>query len=128
MRDILTLFKALSDGTRLRILFLLSKRTLCVCEIREVLQLAFSTVSQHLSILREAGLIIDHKEGKRVNCQRNDDPQAEQVQAIFKLIDQWMEQDIQAKKDIQAAKVDRYQLRSMQTLPIIDQLTTKETV
>jgi DNA-binding transcriptional ArsR family regulator len=51
------IFKALSDKNRIRIIKMLQKKPLCVCEIRAVLKLAVSTVSQHLSILREAGLI-----------------------------------------------------------------------
>ena len=61
MRPIIKIFKALSDTNRLRILKILEIRPLCVCEIREVLQLATSTVSKHLSILREADLIVDDK-------------------------------------------------------------------
>jgi ArsR family transcriptional regulator, arsenate/arsenite/antimonite-responsive transcriptional repressor len=111
MRDISTLFKAVSDRTRLRILWMLRARPLCVCEIRDVLQLAVSTVSKHLSILRDAGFIVDYKDGKWVNYRRNDDPQAERIKAVLKLIDQWMEQDSQAKKDFsRAAKADRNQI------------------
>ncbi len=60
-------FKALGESNRLRILKMLEIRPLCVCEITEVLQLATSTVSKHLSILRDAGFIVDHKEGKWIN-------------------------------------------------------------
>lgn len=66
------LFRALADRNRLRILLMLRGRPLAVCEIREVLGLAFSTVSKHLSILREAGLITDEKDGKWVNYRLND--------------------------------------------------------
>lgn len=114
MRDISTLFKAVSDRTRLRILYMLRARPLCVCEIREVLQLAVSTVSKHLSILRDAGFIVDYKEGKWVNYRRNQDIQSEQVQAVLKLVDQWMELDHQAKKDfLLAEKADRNQICSI---------------
>ncbi|HNO10725.1 MAG TPA: metalloregulator ArsR/SmtB family transcription factor, partial [bacterium] len=50
-------FKALSDANRLRILKMLELRTLCVCEIRAVLKLAPSTVSQHLKILKKNAFI-----------------------------------------------------------------------
>jgi len=71
MREIVKLFKALSDPNRIRILKMLELRPLCVCEITEVLQLATSTVSKHLSILRDVDLIIDNKEGKWVNYKLN---------------------------------------------------------
>ncbi len=71
MTDSVKLFKALADTNRLRILYMLRIRPLCVCEIREILDLATSTVSQHLSILREAGFIYDIKEHKWVNYYLN---------------------------------------------------------
>jgi ArsR family transcriptional regulator len=61
------IFRALADRNRLRILLMLRGRPLAVCEIREVLGIAVSTVSKHLSLLREAGLITDEKDGKWVN-------------------------------------------------------------
>jgi len=67
MRPLLKIFKALSDANRLRILKMLEVKPLCVCEITEVLQLANSTVSKHLSILRDAELVLDNKDGKWVN-------------------------------------------------------------
>ncbi len=57
-------YKALSDPNRVRILFLLNERNLCVCEITEILGLATSTVSNHLSILSDAGLVIQERYGK----------------------------------------------------------------
>jgi DNA-binding transcriptional ArsR family regulator len=57
-------FKALGDGNRLRIMLALQGRELCVCQIVALLELANSTVSQHLSLLRGAGLIERHKRGR----------------------------------------------------------------
>jgi ArsR family transcriptional regulator len=73
MKKVIRIFKALSDPNRLRILKMLERRSLCLCEISAVLNLAPSTVSKHLSILREADLISDHKEGKWVNFHLNKD-------------------------------------------------------
>ena len=58
-----SIFKALSDQTRLRILKLLLKKELCVCEIEEGLDLSQSKVSRHLAVLRSAGLVEDRREG-----------------------------------------------------------------
>lgn len=66
MRDFVKTFKALSDANRIRILKMLEIRELCVCEITEILQLATSTVSKHLAILRDAGFAVDSKDGKWV--------------------------------------------------------------
>ena len=68
------IFKALSDKSRLRIIKMLQKKPLCVCEITEILQLATSTVSNHLSILTDANLIIGEKDGKWINYRINTKP------------------------------------------------------
>jgi len=58
-----TLFRALADRTRLRILGLLSAGDVCVCHIHESLGLPQPTVSRHLAYLRRAGLVVGRKEG-----------------------------------------------------------------
>ena len=57
----------MSDKSRLRIVKMLEVKPMCVCEITSVLGLAPSTVSKHLSLLQEAGLIEDTKDGRWVN-------------------------------------------------------------
>jgi ArsR family transcriptional regulator len=57
MGDIVTIFKALADGTRLRVLKLLSRGELCVCEIAAALALEQPRLSFHLRILKEAGIV-----------------------------------------------------------------------
>ena len=64
MRQALDITKALADGSRLRILMALTGGELCVCQIIEVLGLAPSTVSKHMSILRQAHLVEARKEGR----------------------------------------------------------------
>jgi DNA-binding transcriptional ArsR family regulator len=60
------IFKALADGTRLRILNLLLQEDACVCEVGSALGLPQPLVSRHLAYLRNAGLVLDHREGMRV--------------------------------------------------------------
>ena len=64
MRDVLDVTKALADGSRLRVLMALGGGELCVCQIVELLQLAPSTVSKHMSILRQARLVESRKDGR----------------------------------------------------------------
>lgn len=64
MRATLRVTKALSDGQRVRILMMLRGGELCVCRIVEVLALAPSTVSKHLSLLSEADLVEVRKDGR----------------------------------------------------------------
>lgn len=60
------LLKALANETRLRMLKLLSKREMCVCELTVALDLTQPTASHHLKILENMGLIKDKKIGKWV--------------------------------------------------------------
>ena len=64
MRDVLEVTKALADGSRLRVLMALGGGELCVCQIVELLQLAPSTTSKHMAILRQARLVESRKEGR----------------------------------------------------------------
>ena len=57
MNDLVTIFKALSDETRLRIIKLLEQGELCVCDITAALDMVQPRVSFHLSALKEAGLM-----------------------------------------------------------------------
>ncbi|MBI4913469.1 MAG: winged helix-turn-helix transcriptional regulator [Acidobacteria bacterium] len=58
--------KALAHPARLRILALLREEELCVCQVREVLGMATSTVSEHLAGLRRADLLEERREGRWV--------------------------------------------------------------
>ncbi|RPI17747.1 MAG: ArsR family transcriptional regulator [Ignavibacteriae bacterium] len=98
------IFKALSDKSRLRILKMLSKKSLCVCEITEVLQLATSTVSNHLSILKDTGLIIDKKDKKWINYQLNPHPDDPAVSSVLVSLHLLLEDDELVKKDKEMIK------------------------
>jgi len=64
MNDFTTITKALSDENRVRALLALKNHELCLCQITELLGLATSTVSKHMSILKQAKLIQYRKEGR----------------------------------------------------------------
>ncbi|HEY3381255.1 MAG TPA: metalloregulator ArsR/SmtB family transcription factor [Vicinamibacterales bacterium] len=60
------LFRALADRTRLRIVNLLARGSLCVCDIQRILEQPQSSVSRHLALLKAAGLIRDRRDGMRI--------------------------------------------------------------
>src|SRR5512136_2032622 len=64
MREVLAITNALADESRVRALIALTRGQLCVCQIAEFLQLAPSTVSRHLSILRQVVLVEYEKRGR----------------------------------------------------------------
>jgi len=61
---LVTICKAMSDETRLRIINILFQRTTCVCELQEILEMSEPRVSRHLGILKDAGLVDCEKRGK----------------------------------------------------------------
>jgi len=71
--DLIQIMKALGDETRLRILNLLSKGALCVCEIEQILSINQSNASRHLNKLTVAGLIKNEKRALYVYYKMNDD-------------------------------------------------------
>jgi len=85
VRDLARIFQALSDVNRIRILKMLEKRSLCVCEITAILKLATSTVSKHLSILRNAGFVTDAKEGKWINYSLIESPSSPYIDQLLPL-------------------------------------------
>ncbi len=63
MKEFLNITTALADENRLRIMMALREGELCVCQITELMGLAMSTVSKHLSVLYQAGLVNPRKQG-----------------------------------------------------------------
>ena len=62
--DFMAVTKALADENRVRLLLALREQELCVCQLIELLGLAPSTVSKHMSILRQSRLVEGRKEGR----------------------------------------------------------------
>ncbi len=105
LEDLIIVLKALSDKNRIRILKMLERKSLCVCEITEILGLAVSTTSKHLSILKEARLIFEQKEGKWVNYHLNSAAQNKYIKETLPLFKTWLNQDETISGDLE--KVDR---------------------
>lgn len=66
-------FKAMGDGTRIRILHALSQRELCVCELEDVLEMSQSSISHQLRVLRNLRIVKFRKEGKNVYYSLDDE-------------------------------------------------------
>lgn len=60
------LMKAAGEPTRLRILNLLTRGSVCVCDMQSVLGIPQPTISRHLGVLRHAGLVMDDRQGTRM--------------------------------------------------------------
>ena len=87
--------KAGSDPSRIKILKMLQRRVMCVCEIQSALGTAQSTASKHLKILEEAGLITFFKDGLWVNYTLADGSDNPYAANLIGNIKHWLEDDMQ---------------------------------
>ena len=67
MKDFIRVMKALSDPGRVKVIKMLQQKPMCVCEIQSALGLAQPTISRHLKVLEDAGLVESSKDGLWVN-------------------------------------------------------------
>jgi len=114
MRNTVNLYKALSDPNRIRILMMLREGPLCVCEIVEILGLANSTVSKHLSILRNVNLIMDEKEGRWVDYRLSNDSESKDISFVLNHLSDQLQGDPLIESDQkQASSVNRFTICSI---------------
>ncbi len=93
MKEFTKVMKALSDRSRVKIIKMLQHKTMCVCEMRAALELAQPTVSKHLRLLEEAGLVSSQKDGQWVNYYLTDGASSPYVAAILGNLRHWMDED-----------------------------------
>jgi len=110
MTEFIEITKALADANRVRALLALRTRELCVCRIIELLQLAPSTVSKHLSILKRTGLIESRKEGRWMHYRLPENPSA----AIRETLE-WVFQAVKNSPDI---KADHARLKKIEKIDL----------
>ncbi|MDY6832215.1 MAG: metalloregulator ArsR/SmtB family transcription factor [Thermodesulfobacteriota bacterium] len=97
MKSFIKVTKALSDANRVKMVKLLQRRVLCVCEIQAALGLAQSTASKHLKILEEAGLITCAKEGPWVNYRLADGSANPYAASLLGNLRHWLEEDAEVR-------------------------------
>ncbi len=93
-----TLFQALADRTRLRLLSLMRGGEVCVCFFVEALQLPQPTISRHLAYLRGAGLVTGRREGKWIHYRLAEPTHPAAAQVLADAL-RWLEDDAQAQQD-----------------------------
>jgi ArsR family transcriptional regulator, arsenate/arsenite/antimonite-responsive transcriptional repressor len=84
--------KALSDASRVKILKMLQDRELCACEIQAALELAQPTVSKHLRVLEDAGLVQGRKQGMWVHYSLETQGSV-YPETLLRLIRDWLKDD-----------------------------------
>lgn len=119
MFDFLNITKALAEENRLRIMLALEGQELCVCQLIELLELAPSTVSKHMSVLRQARLVDGRKAGRWMYYRLAD----ERASVFVKEAIAWVKKSLSGNERIledmnrlkEILKIDREVLCSRQT-------------
>lgn len=93
MKPFIRVMKALSDPNRVKIIKMLEKKELCVCEVTAALGLAQPTVSKHLKQLEDAELVEYRKDGPWVNYRLATEGEYPFAAAMLKQISQWLNDD-----------------------------------
>jgi DNA-binding transcriptional ArsR family regulator len=109
MQKLMTITKALADSNRVRVLMFLTKGEFCVCQLIELLGLAPSTVSKHMSVLYHAGLVETRKEGRWMYYRLPDKPSS----AIRGSL-QWLQQSLIHDEQILA---DEKKIKALRKMP-----------
>jgi ArsR family transcriptional regulator, arsenate/arsenite/antimonite-responsive transcriptional repressor len=121
MRDFMAITKALADENRVRMLLALQKQELCLCQIIELVNLAPSTVSKHMSILRAARLVDARKDGRWMYYRLPDANSSPIVREAIEWAQKSLADDPQitsdAKRLKQILKMDASKLCESQCIP-----------
>ncbi len=113
MRDFELAMKAVGDPTRTRILKLLEGGGLCVCQVQAVLGLAPSTVSKHLAILKNAGLVEDRRDGKWIEYALSRESHNPHAGPVLALLAGDLDRD-------PAVLADRRRLHAIRAIPLTE--------
>ena len=111
MKEFIRVMKALSEPTRVKILKILEKRTMCVCELQTAIGAAQSTTSKHLKILEDAGIVESHKDGLWVNYSLADGRQSPYAASLLGNIRHWLNDDTEVRGLMGAISgIDRFEI------------------
>ncbi len=111
LREFEAALKAAGDPTRTRILKLLERGPLCVCQVQAVLGLAPSTVSKHLTLLRAAGLVSDRRDGRWIHYALAAEEQTPYARAVLALLRGALDREPLVAQD-------RVRLRQVKAVPV----------
>jgi len=104
MRELVKVLKAVADKNRLRIFKMLQHKKMCVCEISAALGITRPSVSRHLSLMRDAGLVEDERNGPWIDymlCEEKINRYAPIIQSHLK---EWINDDPHIKEDLKKIK------------------------
>jgi ArsR family transcriptional regulator len=104
MRELIQVLKAVADKNRIRIIKMLEKKKMCVCELSAVLEITQPSVSKHLSILNHAGIIKGERNGQWVDYSLCTEKINKYASVIQDTIKSWLNDDPFIKNDLKETK------------------------
>jgi ArsR family transcriptional regulator, arsenate/arsenite/antimonite-responsive transcriptional repressor len=104
MRELIKVLKAVADKNRLRILKMLEHKKMCVCEMASILEITQPSVSKHLGILRDAGLVKDKRNLQWIDYSLCDEGINRYAPVLQRNIVKWVNEDSIIKKDLKRIK------------------------
>jgi len=104
MRDLVNVLRALADPMRLRIIKMLEKKRMCVCELTASLKIKQSSVSHHLRILKDTGLVNDVRNGMWIDYELSREKYNEYAPELLKVLSGWLNSDARILEDLRLAK------------------------
>jgi ArsR family transcriptional regulator len=93
MKSFIKVMKAISDPNRVKIVKMLQQKMMCVCELQGALGISQPSVSKHLKVLEEAGLVGYQKDGLWVNYYLTDGRSSPYAANLLGNIKHWLEDD-----------------------------------
>ena len=93
MRELVKVFKALGDKNRLRILKMLQHKKMCVCELSAALGITRPSVSRHLGLMKDAGLVQDERNGQWIDYSLCKNAVNKYASVIQLHLNQWINDD-----------------------------------
>ena len=111
MKAFIRVMKAVSDPTRVRILKILERRMMCVCELQTALGAAQSTTSKHLKILEDAGLVDSFKDGLWVNYTLADGRDSPYAASLLGNLRHWLNDEAEIRRLVASIDtIDRFKI------------------
>jgi ArsR family transcriptional regulator len=104
MRELIQVLKAVADKNRIRIIKMLEMKKMCVCELATVLEITQPSVSKHLKILNNAGIIKDERNGQWVDYSLCTEKINKYASVIQDTIKNWLNDDLVIETDLQETK------------------------
>ena len=111
MKQFIRVMKALSDPNRVRLIKIHESKELCVCELQDLIGLAQSTVSKHLKVLEEAGLVDYRKESSWFIYRLTEGEESNYAKVMLENLKGWLDDEPQLQKmGARLSQVDRERL------------------